>query len=141
MGAFRYMIVALITILALVGACARDEGAGPAIDTVPPLAPVGVFVSSTGGDVVQVYWNHNAEIDLAGYSVYMSTTADGPFGPVSTRLLECPWFMTRVERMAVTYFRVTASDESGNESAFSEVVGIYTNNGWRNPTSQAQESH
>ena len=141
MGAFKYMIVAVVTILALAGACAKDEGAGPAIDAVPPLAPVGVEVSSEGADLVQIFWSPNAEADLAGYTVYRSSTADGPFGPVSTRTLQCPWFFANVTVMEMAYFRVTASDQSGNESAFSDVVGIYLNNGWRNPATERVEQH
>jgi len=141
MGAFKYTIVAAVTILALAGACARDEGAGPVIDTVPPLAPVGIEVSSQGDDLVQVFWSPNADADLAGYTVYRSSTPEGPFGPISTRTLECPWFFTRVTVMEITYFRVTALDQTGNESAYSQVVGIYLNKGWRNPPMEPADQH
>ena len=141
MGASKYTIVAFVTILALAGACARDEGAGPVIDTVPPLAPVGVEVSGDVSDLVQIIWSPNAEADLAGYTVYRSSTPDGPYGPISTRTLECPWFFTEIATMELAYFRVTASDQSGNESAYSQVVGIYLNNSWRNPPMEPADPH
>jgi hypothetical protein len=54
--------------------------------------------------------------------------------------LLCTWWYDTVAPMTAKYYKVTAVDESGNESAFSEVFGLYNNRGGRsgpeNPVGQ-----
>ena len=121
------MFVFLAGLYILAGGCGTEDGTlKPAVDTVPPIAPVGVQVGFES-DLIAVRWTQNAETDLAGYKLYSSSEADGPFGLVTANLLYCPWYFDNVLPMAMTYYKVTAVDESGNESAFSQVVGLYYN--------------
>jgi len=126
----RYLLVIGILVLGLAGSCSRDNTATP-IDTVPPLPPVGLQVVSEGADLVRLSWTNNAENDLAGYRVYRAD-GNGVFGPVVAANLLCPWHYDRVAAMEVVTYKVTAMDESGNESAYSEAAGVYINPGWRN---------
>ncbi len=121
-------ILAAVLVL-MVGACGNDSGSGlPEVDTVPPNPPVGLQAVENVGSV-RISWTENAELDLAGYRVYRSSNESGPFRRVSSGLVLCPWYYDTPTAMAMTYYRVTAVDESGNESAFSEVIGVYYNTG------------
>jgi hypothetical protein len=138
MGTFRIGLMASTVFVFLMIACGNDTAVIPA-DTAPPVAPVGLAVDNETGDLVQITWSPNAEPDLAGYRVYRSHGEDGPFSQVSVRMLVCPWFYEHVSPMETACFKVTAVDLSGNESAFSQPVGVYLNNGWRNPPSDPQQ--
>jgi hypothetical protein len=128
--------VASIVLVILTAACGRDSAGILPVDTVPPVPPVGLAVASEGGNLVRISWSQNAEPDLAGYIVYRASSSDGQYGPISPNTLLCPWYYDHVAPMDLACFRVTAVDESGNESAFSQEVGIYLNNSWRNPPSE-----
>lgn len=139
MGTLRYGMMAVLTLAFLMIACANDTAVTPTLDTVPPSPPVGLEIASAEGDLVQIIWSRNAEPDLAGYRVYRAFSEGSSFSQVSLRTLVCPWFYDHVTPMDMACFKVTAVDESGNESAFSQAVSIYLNNGWRNPPSEPQE--
>lgn len=140
MGALKYAIAGLVVLIVLIAACGKDVIVGPPIDTVPPNPPVGVGITGEVGDLVRISWSQNAELDLAGYRVYRASSEDEVFMQASARALVCPWYYDHVPPMNVAYFKVTAVDESGNESAFSRAVGIYVSNGWRNPPREPQDS-
>ena len=123
----KHLFVLMAALVVLVGACGQEGGGSqPTIDTVPPIPPVGVQIQAEE-DLVAITWDDNAEIDLAGYRLYRSSFEDGPFRAVTSNLVYCPWFYDEVLPMQITYYKVTAVDESGNESAFSQIVGIYCN--------------
>jgi hypothetical protein len=130
MAVIRHIYVVLILMLVLSMSCSRDNSTTPTIDTVPPLPPVGVEVSYEGGDMVRVSWAPNSEADLAGYVLYRSLGTE-TFGAVVPQPLLCPWCYDHVPAMQAATFKVTAMDESGNESAYSEPVGVYMNGSWR----------
>jgi hypothetical protein len=128
MRSMKHVLVVVAALIALVGACGKESGDGlPAVDTVPPNPPVGLQAAEDD-DLVLITWDENAEIDLAGYRLYSSSSEEGPYGEATSGLLYCPWFFDDVAPMATTYYKVTAVDESGNESAFSEIIGIYYRN-------------
>jgi fibronectin type 3 domain-containing protein len=123
----KHLFVVIAALLMFAGACGNEGGDGlPTVDTVAPVPPTGVQLQADH-DLVAVRWDENAEIDLAGYRLYKSSFEDGPFGIVSSNLVYCPWFYDKVLAMEMTYYKVTAVDASGNESAFSQIVGIYYN--------------
>ncbi|HKL20952.1 MAG TPA: hypothetical protein VJ904_04055, partial [Tichowtungia sp.] len=75
-----------------------------------------------GNGAVSLNWNENAEADLAGYSVYRSTT-QGSYGAALTNGLNSSSFMDlTVVNGTVYYYTVTASDINGNESPQSAEV-------------------
>jgi hypothetical protein len=122
----KLLPVAVLACLFVIASCGTDQTVTP-IDTVPPVAPVGMAIDGEQ-HLVKVTWTANAEPDLAGYNVYASSQAEGPYGRVNQDLLLCPWCYDSPTPMDMTYYRVTAVDESGNESAYSETMGIYFNN-------------
>ena len=120
------LLVSLAALSLMVSACGNDSGqSGPVFDTVAPNPPVGFQFQDEGG-TVKITWEANAEADLVGYRLYKSSSENGPFGQVNSEPLLCPWYYDNVLPVAMTYYKVTALDESGNESAFSHLIGVYS---------------
>jgi hypothetical protein len=95
------------------------------LDTAPPAAPSGLAAGIEGGSV-RLNWTPNAEPDLQGYSVYRSTNPSSGYVRVSGSLLSAAEFLDSavppdVDRL---YYEVTASDQSGNESARSRALQV-----------------
>jgi hypothetical protein len=133
----KFLPVVAVALLFVLASCGTDETVTP-IDTVPPVAPVGVVLGGEA-DQVKITWAANAEPDLAGYNLYSSGQEAGPYSRVNDDLLLCPWCFDSPVTMAITYYKVTAVDESGNESAYSNTMGIYFNMGDRKAPSSYVE--
>jgi fibronectin type 3 domain-containing protein len=91
-------------------------------DTTFPGAPAGLgAVDSTGGIVLT--WAANTEPDLAGYNVYGAPGASGPFTllNVGGLLTSTTFTDATATPNATNYYRVSAVDFSGNESAFANT--------------------
>jgi hypothetical protein len=73
-----------------------------------------------------VTWSANSEPDLQGYSVYRSLSAGGPFTLLTGSLITNTVYVDANLPPGVTQFwyRVTASDLSGNESAQSATATV-----------------
>ncbi len=109
-------IVALAAGLALTGC--HQHGIEP--DYQPPLPPTGLW-TSTGDNFIELFWKDNYESDLAGYNVFVSSTAAGPYTLIgSTR---DPYFLDNGARNGISYYyAVSAYDFEGNESALCRDV-------------------
>ena len=89
-------------------------------DKTPPQVP-------TGLDIVQsdtcayLTWNPNVETDLAGYRIFRSDRTNGDFRPVSDHVISTNAFFDPSYRSG-QYYRVSAIDEFGNESAMSDPL-------------------
>ncbi|MHC4359863.1 MAG: CBM96 family carbohydrate-binding protein [Planctomycetota bacterium] len=85
-------------------------------DTTAPAAPTGL--GATPGDTqVSLDWNDNSESDLASYSVYRSTTSGSYGSPLATGVTASDYNDTGVTNDTTYYYKVTAVDDSSNESA------------------------
>jgi hypothetical protein len=95
------------------------------LDAAPPAAPAGVNAARQDPNV-RVSWSANSEPDLSGYSVYRAEAAGGPFTVVTGSLVGgTQWVDTALPGGATRlWYRVTATDESGNESAQSAVTSV-----------------
>lgn len=122
----KLLPVVSVALLFVIASCGSEQSI-ITVDTVPPVAPVGVAVDDEAHQV-KITWASNAEPDLAGYNLYSSGQEAGPYGKVNESLLLCPWCYDSPVTMEITYYKVTAVDESGNESAYSDIRGIYFNN-------------
>lgn len=114
----------------IVGMVARLVSENPVSGPRPP-APFSIIlltlllfsaVEAHAAGRAVLTWDQNTESDLAGYKVYMGT-ASGQYGPpVDVGLTATPQAPRHViEPLAdgTYYFVVTAYDQSGNESGFS----------------------
>lgn len=89
------------------------------VDTVPPDTPKGLRVSLKER-TLRLAWAANTEADLAAYRVYRSGSALSGFTLVATT--ETPVYTDAAEGIA--YYRVTAVDKAGNESAPGPSVAL-----------------
>lgn len=100
-------------------------------DQEAPDRPTGVSCSLCDGGV-EVRWDANDELDLAGYNVYRVRSRVGSIDWSRAVLLntapvlESRFVDSSVEPEAAYVYAVTAVDDSGNESVHSENAGIDT---------------
>jgi hypothetical protein len=93
------------------------------VDIFPPATPAEVAAAillnpSTGSTEVDLSWSINAEPDLAGYRVYRSEQQEDQGQLVTPDLLLSPAYRdTSVAPGHQYWYRVSAVDRSGNESA------------------------
>jgi hypothetical protein len=91
-------------------------------DLTPPAAPLNLSVS-VKGDQVTVAWTGNSEIDLANYRVYRGVN-DGAIALASS--CDTPRYVDTISDFGLfdLSYRVSAVDESNNESALSTTVSV-----------------
>lgn len=96
-----------------------------AYDTAAPAAPSGLSATRQSGGV-EVSWSANAEVDLAGYTLYRAFGAGGPFSAINGPLLTTPGYSdgSIPAGTAAVWYQVSASDVSGNESARSSAASV-----------------
>lgn len=133
MNRFRAFSRATITTIAAVTVAtmggvgvliAQGAVAVAAPDTTPPN-PVATIKVSTSTSAIKLDWASNKEKDLKGYNVYRSTSASGPFTKLTSSPRSSSDYTDKATPVAVIeYYRVTAVDKSGNESAPTAASGM-----------------
>jgi len=95
------------------------------LDAAPPAAPEGI-AARRDGDAVRVNWTPNGEPDLQGYRIYRGTAVSGPFALLNEELVTATEFLdgSVPAHAAQLWYRVTALDGTGNESAPSSAVTV-----------------
>ena len=91
------------------------------MDVFPPKTPTGLIVVFADGKM-NLLWDASLEPDFAGYNVFRSD--DGvTFTKINDSLLKSPTFRDeRVEAGKKYLYRVSAVDQTGNESPPSPTV-------------------
>ena len=96
------------------------------MDNLAPAAPTAVIVGDRPGDQgdgLVLSWAANAEADLAGYHVYRSTAAGGPYARANAVVITATTYTDTGLSSGVTYYYVVrAEDVHANESAASIEV-------------------
>lgn len=105
---------------------AATTAGGDTQDTDPPAAPTGLTVTDPGtGNTLNLSWNPNSEPDLLGYRIYRAVSAgvyappDDAYQRLGSAMVDTtqPSFTdTSVSRDVYYFYRITAVDQSGNES-------------------------
>ena len=100
-----------------------------ATDITPPAVPSGLVATAVSTSQINLDWNDNGATDLDHYSVYRSA-APG-FTPSAANRIAAPvgasaYADTGLAPGSTWFYRVTASDESGNESGPSNATGAST---------------
>jgi len=86
------------------------------IDSEAPVTPTGLKATPTSDGEVKLTWSTNSENDLASYKVYGGTTAS-PTTLLSTVSSGTETYtQTSLSRGETYYYRISALDNSGNES-------------------------
>ncbi len=82
-----------------------------------PNAPAGL-TTSLSTTAVSLDWADNTELDFAGYNVYRAAAVDGPFTKLNAALIATSSYRDQdAPAQATSYYRVTAVDTGGAESA------------------------
>jgi peptidoglycan/xylan/chitin deacetylase (PgdA/CDA1 family) len=86
------------------------------VDITPPAQPTGLSAGVTSR-AVNLTWNANTETDLAGYNVYRSASASGPFTKLNSALLTTRSYQDATAPAVTTsFYQVRAVDQLGNAS-------------------------
>jgi hypothetical protein len=114
----------------------ESEDSAPAViaarDIFPPAPPTGLealIIPATNqvGPGVELSWAISPEADVAGYHVYRGEQSDTAGEPLNQEMLPSPAFRDISVMAGKSYFyRVTATDRAGNESAPSAAIQIDT---------------
>ncbi len=123
--ALLFVVAALVTT-----GCGHDNTSAPQnvyqLDEVPPLAPSAVGVADQFTTKFVLDWDDNTEADLVGYRVYEyepDPDRENAYVLVSGSNLVDTSSMTLSGVAGTTYiFRITAIDDSDNESAWSDAL-------------------
>ncbi len=100
-----------------------DEVSAIPTDDAPPAAPTGL-VATAGDGIVYLDWNDNTEPDLREYRIYISQVSGGPYDEVdSDDPSEFP--VGGLTNGITYYFVVTAIDDGGWESPYSNQASAY----------------
>lgn len=123
----RIASLLLLSAALLLSSCSSDEPSAPLNenppDEAPPLTPSGFDLGQQGAQKFTLTWNQNSEPDLAGYRVYLYRP-----DPERTESYVCLTGASPLSRTSTVcsgepgttyYFRISAVDASGNESAWS----------------------
>jgi chitodextrinase len=93
----------------------------PPIDETPP-GPVAGLSASVLSEGINLTWMPSPEADVVGYYVYRSITGDDFESLTSALIGETHYLDTSLLAGMTYYYRVTAVDDSDNESPVSEAV-------------------
>jgi hypothetical protein len=84
-------------------------------DTSPPLTPKALS-AAPAPDGIALDWADNTEPDLAGYRVYRSPSANGPYGLLTPQLLTTSAYSDPALEGVQSYYQVVSVDTAGNTS-------------------------
>ncbi len=91
-------------------------------DTVAPAVPTGLAATGTTAGI-SLDWADNTETDLAGYNVYRSDSDGGSYTKLNSSLSSGSAYTDSSTTVGIPYYyKVTAVDATGNESAQSASV-------------------
>ncbi|VAW39453.1 Extracellular ribonuclease precursor [hydrothermal vent metagenome] len=98
---------------------------GGGTDTTPPNAPANLTGNGTTVGQISLDWFNNTESDLAGYSIYRALAGGGSFSKLNTSLVAPSAYTDSTVVQGSSYFyKLTASDNAGNESGFSTEISV-----------------
>ncbi|UQN09754.1 NPCBM/NEW2 domain-containing protein (plasmid) [Deinococcus sp. QL22] len=84
-------------------------------DTTPPAVPSTLTASPQVGGIV-LDWADNTEPDLAGYRVYRSPSANGPFGLLTPQPIMPSTYSDPAPEGVRSFYQVVSVDKAGNMS-------------------------
>jgi len=112
------------------------------VDVTPPAAPQSL-VATPGDGEVSLVWQMNTEVDVVSYMIYSGTSAN-PTTLTDSTTTRNDTTKTIGDLLNNTkyYFRVTAVDDSGNESAYSiqDSATTFGSQGWHVSTTGSDDT-
>jgi hypothetical protein len=113
----------------------------PSVDTTPPATPVQPTLNVIGKDKIEISWESNTEVDLAGYKIYRRISTDGNWVLITTvDDTTTSYTDSNLEPDTQYYYSITAFDDAltPNESPNSPVSSA-TIQPESKPKSEAEE--
>ena len=109
----------------------QAKPAKPPRDTTPPGVPTFLQAAAVSSSQIDLTWTANTEADLSYYNVYRSTASAGTYGKIGLAPKGTPpgYSDTGLLSSTTYWYKVTAVDTSGNESAKSTETLATTNEG------------
>ncbi|MFQ5720848.1 MAG: fibronectin type III domain-containing protein, partial [Acidobacteriota bacterium] len=122
---YEYHIKAIDT-AGLASAASNTQEATPA-DITAPATPTGLY-PIPGTTQVELHWQPSASSDVVAYNIYRSGSPIDVANPGASYRAQSNLTTLADTAAAVTqyFYRVSALDEAGNESAVSEEVSVLT---------------
>lgn len=115
------------SVVALGGVAALAVTASPAlaaVDLVPPAEVTGTVVTADTARV-KLDWANSTDADLAGYHVYRATSPDGTYTRLTAKPRLASYYLDTTAPAGLrSYYRITAVDKAGNESAPVAATGV-----------------
>ncbi len=102
------------------------DGTEPVTDVTAPDAPATLTATPSAADTtVSLSWGASTAADLRGYNVYRSSSATDGFALLTAQPVTATTFSdTGLVSGGTVYYRVTAVDQAGNESAPAEASAV-----------------
>ncbi|GEM_PF-853908 len=120
-GTTYFYVVQAVDLLGVASAVSTEVSATPAEDTTAPASPTGL-TAVNGFRRVLLDWDPPAEPDVAMFHVYRSSSATGTF-VFFNHVSRTPGYEDQgLTNQAQYFYRVTAVDVAGNESAPAQVA-------------------
>lgn len=115
-----FLMLALVIGLTFIFSGCEDKEYVVRPDHTPPSRPKGIY-SITADEAVYLYWEENDEGDFKEYRVYRKVEGNNNYYRIA--ITEKAEYVDQNVANGITYYyAVTAKDENGNESDFSDVV-------------------
>lgn len=97
------------------------------LDETPPMQPFGVMISKISIYSITLEWEESLSDDVVGYNVQRAREQTGPFSYVNDAMLVTLEYKDdELTENTLYYYRVSAVDDAGLESGFSQVVSART---------------
>lgn len=98
-----------------------------AVDSIPPVAPIGMTGTVDTLGVVQMSWTANTERDLLGYRVFRGNLEQEEFMQLTVAPIEKTSFIDTVQIKSLNtkvYYKIVAVDKRYNMSPYSEMLTL-----------------
>lgn len=94
---------------------------GTTIEFAPPAAPSNL-TATAGASSVRLSWTASPDADLAGYTVFRSETAGGPYSTIARNITTTAFVDNTVASGVQYYYALRAVDKALNRSVYSKEV-------------------
>lgn len=97
------------------------------IDSIPPVAPVGLEGTVDSLGVVQLKWSANTEQDILGYRVFRGNIEKEEFSQITVAPVTTATFVDTVQLKSLNskvFYKIVAVDERFNMSDYSKLLAL-----------------